>query len=240
MRPAENRRAWMHGRPAGRKLLVLLVMAVVSAPAPGRAQQTQEQPMLDPPPHAHRPGRVRPPPINVDYVQFGVAFTGTVGLNPGPQCPQSAVAPCILGSGGGLAARAGYRSRGPWYFGGVYDFQKLTTNGLMRLGILQNLGGEARYLAQLGLRTEPYLTAGLSAAAFGNEWGFETWGFSMRVGAGFEVQLARTTIIGMSMAYRPVLLMDWTDRAGQARDTGVAHYLGFELVMEAREPLRTH
>ncbi len=183
---------------------------------------------------------VAPPPINVDYLQYGVSFVADVVLNPGPVCPADAKVPCILGSGGGLTARAGYRSPGPWYVGGAYGFSKLETSGLMRLGVLQHLGGEMRYMVTLGERTEPYFAAGLSALAFGNEWGIETFGLSTHAGLGFEIQLSRTTIVGMSLAYRPTLLFGWTDRASERRPTGVAHFLGLDIVMEAREPLRTH
>lgn len=181
-----------------------------------------------------------PPPINVDYLQYGVAFSGDFVLNPGPVCPADAKAPCILGSGGGLNARAGYRSPGPWYVGGVYGFSKVETNGLMRLGVMQHLGAEMRYMVTLGERTEPYFTAGVSAVGLGNEWGLQTGGLSAQVGTGFEVQLSRTTVVGMAFSYRPTLLFGWTDPAGQARPAGVAHFLGLDVVMEAREPLRTH
>src|SRR5206468_3594922 len=70
-----------------------------------------------------------PPPSNARYVQYGVAFTGEfVGFlsSPGPICdeatpppgptgqtpgqpPPAPQATCILGSGGGVAVRLGYR-----------------------------------------------------------------------------------------------------------------------------------
>ena len=156
------------------------------------------------------------------------------------EAPPAALVPCVLGSGGGLVARAGYRSRGPWYVGGAYEFDRIDTSSLMRLGILQQLRGEMRYLFDLGLRTEPYFTSGLGVAGFGNEWGLETWGLTTFLGAGFEVQLSRTTVVGIGMAYRPVLLFGWTDKADQVRNTGVAHYLGIELTMEAREQIGSH
>lgn len=184
--------------------------------------------------------RVRPPPLNVDYVQFGVAFHFLFALDPGPVCPTEAEVPCILGSGGGLAARAGYRSRGPWYVGGAYSLAKLDTNGLMRVGVLQQLNGEMRYLLNLGLRTEPYFTSGLGGLVFGNEWGVETWGLTTFVGLGFEVQISRTTVVGMAATYRPMLFFEWTDRAGQDRETGLAHFWGLSVTMEARDALGSH
>jgi opacity protein-like surface antigen len=183
---------------------------------------------------------VRPPPINVDYVQFGVAFLGEFKLDAGAVCPSTAKAPCILGNGGGLAARAGYRSRGPWFVGGAYEFARIDTSSLLRLGVLQQLRAEMRYYVDLGLRTEPYLTSGLGAVAFGNEWGIDTAGVTSFAGVGFEVQLSRTTVVGADLVYRPLLLFGWQDRAHQLRDTGVASYLGLEVVLEAREPLGSH
>lgn len=197
------------------------------------------QPLALPAAQPH-PERVSPPPINVDYLQFGVAFTGEFNLNPGAICPDSATAPCILGSGGGLVARAGYRSHGPWYVGAAYEFDRVNTNSLMRMGVLQQLRGEMRFLFDFGQRTEPYITAGLGAAAFGNEWGVETGGVTTSFGAGFEVQLSRTTVVGAALMYRPVLLFGWTDRAGQLRDTGIAHFVGLEMVLEARQQLASH
>ena len=194
-------------------------------PQPLRASQVEE---------------VRPPPTNVDYLQFGVAFTGEFNLNPGAICPKDAIAPCILGSGGGVAARAGYRSRGPWYVGGAYEFNRIDTSSLMRLGVLQQLRAEMRYYYNLGLRTEPYFTSGLGGVAFGNEWGVEAGGLSTYGGFGFEVQLSRENVVGAALVYRPLLLFGWTDHAEQHRDTGIAHFVGLDIVLEAREPLGSH
>lgn len=183
---------------------------------------------------------VRPPPLNVDYLQFGAAFHFLFALDPGAVCPADAEVPCILGSGGGLSGRAGYRSRGPWYVGGAYSLARLDTSGLMRLGVLQQLTGEMRYLLNLGQRTEPYVTSGAGGVVFGNEWGAEAWGLTTFGGAGFEVQLSRTTVVGMVATYRPILFFEWTDRAGQERDLGIAHFWGLAITMEAREALGSH
>lgn len=211
-----------------------IAAAVLLVPVAAHAQPMLREPA------ASRPPSVRPPPINVDFLQFGIAFTGEINLQPGAVCPADAAAPCILGSGAGIAARAGYRSRGPWYVGGAYEFHRLDTAGLMRLGILQHARAEMRYYLNLGLRVEPYFTSGLGAVVFGNEWGVETVGGSTFAGLGFEVQLSRTTVVGAALLYRPVLLAGWTDRADQHRPTGLAHFLGFELVLEDREPLGIH
>ncbi len=189
------------------------------------------------PPAASRPTAVRPPPINVSFLQFGVAFTGTRNLGAGAVCASGAKAPCILGSGGGIIARAGYRSRGPWYVGGAYEFNRIDTRGIMRLGSLQVARAEMRYYFNLGLRTEPYFVSGLGAVAFGDEWKAETFGATTFAGLGLEFELTRTSVIGAAFLYRPLLLARWTDQADQLRETGVAHFLGLEITLEDREPL---
>ncbi|HQK17195.1 MAG TPA: hypothetical protein PLJ27_07065 [Polyangiaceae bacterium] len=224
-----------------RSNVAVLGYVAISATLAVSSALGQQPPQPQPPAPKHPPaGPVQPPPLNVDYLQFGTALHVQFSLNPGPVCPSHARVPCILGSGAGLVARAGYRSRGPWYIGGAYSLAKLDTQGLMRLGVLQQLGGEMRYLLDFGLRTEPYLTAGLGGLAFGNEWHAEAWGLASFGGAGFEVQLSRTTIVGLAATYRPMLFFEWTDRAGQHRDTGVAHFWGLALTLEAREPLGSH
>src|SRR5579859_4174952 len=65
-----------------------------------------------------------PPPLHVTYLQYGVGFTGEFVTTPGPMCPSQAAQPCILGSGGGVAVRVGWRSAGPLYLGGAYELSK--------------------------------------------------------------------------------------------------------------------
>ena len=77
-----------------------------------------------------------PPPTNVVYVQYGVAFTTEVVTAAGPMCDNRAV-PCILGPGGGVAIRAGWRGTGPWYLGGAYELSKQDPNKLLRLAWLE-------------------------------------------------------------------------------------------------------
>lgn len=213
-------------------------------PQPGTTQQPSgpiAQPVVEPSAEPAVQGqRVRPPPLNVDYIQFGAALSFLFSIDPGPVCPEDAEVPCTLGSGGGLTARAGYRSRGPWYVGGAYSLAKLDTNGLMRVGTLQQLNGEMRYLFDFGQRTEPYLASGLGGVVFGNEWAAEALGLTTFAGVGFEVQLSRTHVVGMAATYNPILFFEWTDEAGQLRDTGVAHFWALSVTMEARDALGSH
>jgi len=192
----------------------------------------------------------RPPPLHVDYASYGVAVTVDLLADAGATCPQPAneldqeatgeggrTTPCILGSGGGLALRGGYRSPGPWYIGGAYQFSKTDSSNLYRLAILQQLRAEMRYMLDMGYRTSPYVTWGLGGVVYGNEWTVETGGASMFGGLGFEMQLSRLAVLGMSFQYQPMVLAGWTDTAKIARSPGLAQYLRFELQLEIRDEL---
>jgi hypothetical protein len=195
----------------------------------------------------------RPPPNNVEYFQYGVAVALEKLLSGGDVCPAPGPAtgtgagartatPCILGSGGGLALRMGYRSRGPWYLGGAYQFTRMDSSNLLRLGILQQLRGEARYYLDRGNRLTPYGTLGFGAAVYGNEWQVSTGGPTLSAGLGLEFQITQSTVIGLAVGYGGFLFHHWTDSTGQVRADeylgfGFAHTLGLELTLELRSPL---
>jgi len=126
--------------------------------------------------------------------------------------------------------------------GGAYEFSRQDSSNLLRLAILQQLRGEFRYYADQGNRLTPYAAGGLGAALYGNEWGTETGGVVSFLGGGVEYQINRRTVIGAALAYRPLLLRGWTDKAGQRRADqllgfGVAHIVALELILEVRDPL---
>lgn len=184
----------------------------------------------------------RPPSSSFDYLQYGVAFAAETVASAGDVCPSRATAPCIFGSGGGLAVRVGYRARGPWYVGGAYESSRHDSSNLMRFAILQQLRAESRFYLDQGQRLTPYLQGGGGVAIYGNEWGSETGGITTHLGAGFELQLSRTAVVGASAVYRPFLFRGWTDGAGQRRADrylgfGLAHVVSLELVFEIRDPL---
>jgi hypothetical protein len=145
--------------------------------------------------------------------------------------------PCILGSGGGLVIRGGYRSPGPWYVGGAYEFVRMDSSNLYRLGIFQQLRGEMRYLLDTGARVAPYVTSGLGAFAYGNEWGAETGGAIGFVGGGIEAEVSRVALLGIGLVYRPALIAGWTDTAGQSRGTALVQFMGVELMLEVRSEI---
>jgi opacity protein-like surface antigen len=188
-------------------------------------------------------GEPGPPPTSTHYLQYGVALAGEAVASAQDVCPErSAEAPCILGSGLGVAIRLGYRTRGAWYVGAAYEFSRQDPANLMRLAILQQLRAEARYYVDQGMRLTPYLSAGLGAAVYGNEWGADTGGVTGFLGGGVEFQLSSTAVVGAALAYRPFVFRGWTDGAGQRRADrylgfGLAHIVGLEITMEIREPL---
>jgi hypothetical protein len=183
------------------------------------------------PPSTRRPATL-PPPTRVEYASYGVSLGGDALIHPGEICAIGS--PCILGGGGGLGLRGGYRWAGPWYLGGVYQVSRTDSSNLYRLPTLQQLRVELRYMFELGYRTVPYVSWGGGGVVYGNEFGVETGGGTVSVGGGFEVQLSRLAILGLAARYQPMLFAGFLDTAGYERPLGVAHYAGLELLLEVR------
>lgn len=179
-----------------------------------------------------------PPPTNVVYLQYGVAVTAEVVAAPGPICDNTSV-PCILGPGGGVAVRAGWRGAGPIYFGGAYELSKQDPNKLFRLAILQQARAEGRYYFDTARKAAPYAAVGTGVAGYGNEWSVATWGPAGFVGGGVEVQITRRTVVGIGVGYRLLYFNSFTDSSGAPRDSGIAQLIGLDLVLEQRDPIFT-
>lgn len=183
-----------------------------------------------------------PPPISVDEFHYGVAVALETLASPGDVCPTGAFAPCILGSGGGVAVRFGYRAESPWYIGGAYEFSRQNASNLLRLPILQQLRAELRHYFDRGKRVTPYAEAALGVMAYGSEWAIDTGGLVGGIGGGFEFEVSDTAVVGAALLYRPFLFRHWTDTAGQRRADrylgfGLAHMVGLELTLALRDPL---
>jgi len=133
--------------------------------------------------------------------------------------------------------RGGYRTPGPWYVGGAYEFTKMDSGNLYRLGIFQQIRAELRYLWDLGSRASPYVTWGLGGLLYGNEWGVETAGALVFAGGGVEVEVSRVALIGLGIVYRPALIAPWQDTAGIDRPTGIAQFVGIDLQLTVRTEL---
>jgi opacity protein-like surface antigen len=183
-------------------------------------------------------GRPKPPPLHVDYATYGVAVTADIMVDAGATCRRTASpTPCILGSGGGLVLRGGYRSPGPWYIGGAYQFSKTDSSNLYRLATLQQLRAEMRYSFDLGYRTSPYVTWGLGGVVYGNEFGAETGGGTAFGGVGVEMQLSRLVQLGMAIHYQPMIFAAFIDTANYVRDPGLAQFFRIEFQVEVRSEL---
>jgi hypothetical protein len=181
-----------------------------------------------------------PPPLDIPYIQFGVAFTTELVTNAGKMCGASTPAvpvPCILGSGGGVVARLGRRSAGPWYFGGAYELSKQDPSSLYRFATLQQLRAEARWYLDTGRDIYPYATATSGAATYGNEWGIDTYGPIESLGLGMEAQVSRRTVVGFALSYRVLVLNDYYDSGGYERGASMVQMLGLDLFVEERSPI---
>jgi hypothetical protein len=192
--------------------------------------------------HARRAVAEDTPPNDTEYFQYGVAVVAEAALSGGDVCPTDTVEPCILGSGGGLAIRVGYRARDPWYFGGAYEFSRHESSNLLKLGVLQQVRAEGRYYFDRGQRATGFLAGGFGLHLYGNEWSAETGGGLATLGGGVEFQISATTVVGGAVMYRLLVPRAWTDSAGVRRADrllgfGVAHLLALEFTIEVREPL---
>lgn len=176
-----------------------------------------------------------PPPTNIIYLQYGVALAAEVPSSAGAMC-DTTEAPCILGPGGGIAVRAGWRGAGPIYLGGAYELTKQDPSKLYRLALLQQARAEGRYYFMNARVTEPYAMLGAGVAGYGNEWGVDTWGPAGSLGFGVEYQVTQRTVIGTALNYRVIYFSSFTDTSGAARDAGIAQLVGFDFVLEQRDP----
>ncbi len=187
-------------------------------------------------PEPHVPPRP-PSPLEVDYAQYGVALSGELLIDAGAICPSDATTPCIVESGAGPLLRGGYRPAGPWYIGGAYQFTKLESNNLYRLGIMQALYAEGRFYFDVGVRVTPYLTWAVGGAIYGNEFSAQTGGALTNLGAGFEFEVSRFAVVGLTASYEPVLFAGFQDSTTQERNAGVTQFAKLSLVVELRSEL---
>lgn len=177
-----------------------------------------------------------PPSSDRSYIQYGVALAAEIVAAPGPAC-SATVPSCILGSGGGVVMRAGWRPSETIYVGGAYEMSKLDPHQLYRLGLLQQVRGELRRYIPTGRETSPFILLGFGAGAYGNDWWpIDTWGPTATVGGGLEVQLGGSVLV-LSLAYRPMYFRAWEDSSTLFHDAGVAHFVGFEASVEQQDML---
>jgi hypothetical protein len=177
----------------------------------------------------------QPPPTNIVYLQYGVALAAEVPAAPGPICHTPGV-PCILGSGGGVAIRLGFRGAGPLYLGIAYEMTKQDPNKLYRIALLQQARVEGRYYFTTARVTEPYALLGLGVSGYGNEWSIDSWGPAGALGVGVEYQVTQRTVVGVAIAYRLLWFSRFTDTSGADRAAGLGQLVGLDFVLEQRDP----
>jgi hypothetical protein len=176
-----------------------------------------------------------PAPPRLSFLQYGVAFTADFATK-GPFCQDSQLN-CILGSGGGIVGRLGWRSPGDWYFGGAYELSKQDPTKLFRLALLQQLRFEARHYWFSGRDTQPILVLGAGIAGYGDELAIATYGVSAFIGVGVESQFQSGPVLCATLGYRPMYLMRFEDTAGTSHGPGLANMIVLEVALEERDPL---
>jgi hypothetical protein len=187
---------------------------------------------------------VSPPKSTRSYIEYGVALAAEGVASPGSLCKSVPLIAslggqsnnCILGSGAGIAVRAGWRSSDVMYLGGAYETSKQDPNQLYRLGILQQLRIEWRRYFPIGRESVPFLLLGAGVHGYGNEWNVDTWGPDGTLGGGLEVELGGP-VLELSVAYRAMAFRGWIDSSELPHNSGVAHFLGFEVSLEAKDAL---
>jgi hypothetical protein len=186
-----------------------------------------------------------PPKSERGYLQYGVALSAEGVASPGPICKesvsilQSLAVPstnCILGSGGGISARVGWRPSEVLYIGGAYEMTKQDPNQLYRLGILQQARAEGRRYFPNGRESAPFVLLAAGVHGYGNEWSIDTWGLDGSLGVGLEVELGGP-VLELSLAYRAMYFKAWTDTSEIPHDSGVAHFLALEVSIEAKDAI---
>jgi hypothetical protein len=155
---------------------------------------------------------------------------------PGPACSPTAPA-CILGSGGGVVVRGGWRPSERIYLGAAYEITKQDPHELYRIALLQQARLELRGYVPTGRETTPYFLVAVGASGYGGDlWPPDTWGPSATLGAGIELQLGKG-VLEMSIAYRPTYLRSWEDTSLLFHEGGIVHFVTFELAVEQLDAL---
>ncbi len=216
------------------KLRAMLAVASASAMI-GLALTSTDARGADAPMTTPAESVVAPPPSNLSFIQYGVALAAEIVAFAGPACADPAN-PCILGSGGGIVARAGWRRSETLYVGGAYEMSKQDPHQLYRLALLQQVRAEMRRYFPTGRELSPFLLLAAGIGTYGNEWlPIDTWGPSATFGVGLELELGGS-VLSVSLAYRPIYFHAWED-SSLLSHSGIAHFVGLEAAVEAQDTL---
>jgi hypothetical protein len=173
--------------------------------------------------------------LHTGSLQYGAGLTAEMLTSAGPICSGAPDAPCVVGSGGGLVVRFGYRFHAPFHVGAAYECAKLDAHKTIVLPILQQLRAETRVFVPGLSPHSPFLVFGAGAAGYGGEWSVQTFGAMLLAGVGLEWHLAETTVLTTALTYRPMVLKAWADPTGQSRPSGVVSLVGLEISVEQRQ-----
>jgi hypothetical protein len=216
---------------AGKRRAMLAVASVSATIGLGTDARAADAPMTTP-----AESVVEPPPSNLSFIQYGVALAAEIVAFAGPAC-KDAANPCILGSGGGIVARAGWRRSETLYMGGAYEMSKQEPHQLYRVALLQQMRAEMRRYFPTGHEASPFLLLAAGIGTYGNEWlPIDTWGPSATFGLGLELELGGS-VLSVSLAYRPIYFHAWEDSSLLSHESGIAHFVGLEAAVEAQDTL---
>jgi len=171
--------------------------------------------------------------------QYGAGLTAEMLVSAGSICSETPEAPCVFGSGGGLAVRFGYRFHAPFHLGAAYECSKLDAHKVVVMPILQQLRTELRFFLPVLMPHSPFFVVGAGGAGYGSEWSIQTLGGVLLGGIGVQWQMSQSTVLTTALTYRPMLLGSWVDPTGQSRPSGVLSFVALELSVEQLRPADT-
>lgn len=166
-------------------------------------------------------------------IQYGVGFDGEFVLAPGEICAQTK-APCILGSGAGIAANLGVLYGRTSYLGLAYALTKQDPSRLYRLATLQQARLEFRKFLETERDLRFFGSLGIGAAGYGEEWSIDTYGPLASVAIGAEFELSEKVVAVGSIGYRAIRFSSFQDTAGTQRAGGLTHIFALEIALAAR------
>jgi hypothetical protein len=214
-------------RVKGAPAILALTGATALVPTQARAQGVAQTPQTT-------ETAAVPAPSRFSYLQYGVALVAEAVASAGSIC--ALVENCIFGTGGGLVARLGWRPSDELYIGGAYEVSKQDPQQLYRLGILQQVRAEGRRYFPTGREIAPFVLVGAGLAGYGNEWSIDTWGPSGTLGGGIEMELGGPVLV-LSLAYRPMYFHEWVVASTNDLQSGIAHFVGIDVSVEAKDRL---
>jgi hypothetical protein len=170
-----------------------------------------------------------------NFLQASAGLVGEFVVHAGGLC--EGTSSCILGSGAGVVARAGWRNTSPFFLGAAYELTRHDADNLYRLATLQHIRGEVRYIMDSQMQTRPFLVAGVGILAYGNEWGVDSQGAALSLGIGMESELGPSTLASTCLSYRTAYFTPFQVATVGVLPGSVAHFLSLEFTLDVLEPM---